>query len=188
MTPIRREDAREAAIEKMADHLLREGMAGASLRPLAAAAGTSDRMLLYYFANKEELLTATVQRVALRLAGLLDTALPPEPRRAFPQLLAEVRAAVASPSLKPFMDLWLELAAGAARNLQPHFSIAGLIADGFVNWIAVRLEAERPDECIHLAALLLAAIEGFLLLDALGRRDLADRAVAQLMQPFKPKP
>jgi len=42
-----RTDRRQAALERMADHLLREGMTGASLRPLAAAAGTSDRMLLY---------------------------------------------------------------------------------------------------------------------------------------------
>ena len=51
-----RNDRREAAIERMADHVLSEGLAAGTLRPLAAAAGTSDRMLLYYFADKDELL------------------------------------------------------------------------------------------------------------------------------------
>ena len=59
-----RDERREAAIERMADHVLAEGLAAATLRPLAAAAGTSDRMLLYYFADKDELLTATLARIS----------------------------------------------------------------------------------------------------------------------------
>ena len=51
-----RNERREAAIERMADYVLSEGLGAATLRPLAAAAGTSDRMLLYYFADKDELL------------------------------------------------------------------------------------------------------------------------------------
>ena len=46
---------REDAIERMTDHILLKGLAGATLRPLAAAAGTSDRMLLYYFADRDEI-------------------------------------------------------------------------------------------------------------------------------------
>ncbi|MEI6159755.1 MAG: TetR family transcriptional regulator [Roseococcus sp.] len=69
-----REERRSAALARMADHLLREGLAGASLRALAKAAGTSDRMLLYYFADKDELLGATLAHIAAELAALLDQA------------------------------------------------------------------------------------------------------------------
>src|SRR5580693_6683546 len=71
-----RDERREAAIERMADHLLLEGLGAATLRPLAAAAGTSDRMLLYYFSDKDELLSATLQRLAARMTAQLDEAVP----------------------------------------------------------------------------------------------------------------
>ena len=89
-----RNERREAAIERMADHLLLEGMSAASLRPLAAAAGTSDRMLLYYFADKDELVAATLDRVAARLTAMLDAAIPAGARLIFPELLTAVWGAV----------------------------------------------------------------------------------------------
>lgn len=173
-----RNDRREAAIGRMADHLLREGLAGASLRPLAAAAGTSDRMLLYYFADKDELLSATLEHVASRLARLLDAAGQGRTPLPFPTLLAEVWASVRTPDLQPYMGLWLELAASAARGQEPQRAIAGRIADGFLKWAAERLHVTREADRAPQAALLLATIDGLVLLDAVGRGEAADRAVA----------
>ena len=175
-----RDDRREAAIERMADHVLSAGLGAATLRPLAAAAGTSDRMLLYYFADKGELLTATLARIAERMVAQLDGAIPAEPRRPFPVLLKEVWTAMASESLQPFMPLWLDLAAGAARGLQPHRDIAGDIADGFLAWAAIRLQPEGDGEPSSLAPLFLASIEGMYLLEAIGRGALADAAADAL--------
>ncbi len=172
-----RDDRREAALDRMADHLLAAGLGGASLRALAAAAGTSDRMLLYYFSDKDELLAATLERVAGRLTALLDAALPPGTRMAFAPLLTRVWAAVGSPGLRPYMRLWLELAAAAARNPVPHGAIAEAIMAGFVAWAAAHLDDSAGGRDAS-PALLLATMEGLLFLDAVGRRDLADAAVA----------
>ena len=174
-----RDERREAAIERMADHVLSEGLGAATLRPLAAAAGTSDRMLLYYFADKGELLTATLERIAARMMAQLDGAIPAEPRRPFPALLEQVWAAMASESLRPYMPLWLDLASGAARGLQPHREIAGDIADGFLAWVAIRLQ--REGDAPSSAPLFLASIEGMYLLEAIGRSALADAAAAELV-------
>ena len=162
----------------MADHLLREGLPGASLRPLAAAAGTSDRMLLYYFTDKDELLAATLTRIAERMTASLDQALPPGALQPFDALLGKVWAALGSESVRPFMHLWLDLAAGAARGIEPHRAVAGGIADGFLDWLACRLDVGPEDDRSRSAALLLATIEGLLVLDAVGRRTVADSAVA----------
>src|ERR1700685_2497361 len=118
-----RSDRRQAAIDLMADHILLEGLGAATLRRLAAAAGTSDRMLLYYFADKDELLTATLARIAARMIAQLDGAIPGGPRRPFAVLLEQVWAAMASESLQPFMPLWLAPGSGAARGLQPHRAV-----------------------------------------------------------------
>lgn len=179
-----RDERRRAALERMADHLLRVGMTGASLRPLAAAAGTSDRMLLYYFADKDEVLAATLDHLAARLARLLDEEGPGSAPHPFPALLAEVWAAVRTPALRPYMHLWLELAAAAARGQEPHRSVAGRIADRFLAWTAERLEAERQADRAPQAALLLATVDGLALLDAVGRGTEADLAIASSLSPL----
>ena len=54
---------RDVLAEAATDYVLENGIIGLSLRPLAAAIGTSDRMLLYHFADKDDLV-ATVLRVS----------------------------------------------------------------------------------------------------------------------------
>ncbi len=170
-----REDRRRVLVERMAGHVLAHGLGAASLRPLAAAAGTSDRMLLYYFADKEEVLGAVLAHVAAGLTAQLDAALPLGRPRAADRLLREVWAALRSPEVAPSMHLWLDLAAAAARGQQPHLALAGAIADGFLSWTAARLEpsADGATE----AARLLATIEGMLVLEAVGRGALAEAAL-----------
>lgn len=180
-----RDDRREAAIERMADYVLSEGLGAATLRPLAAAAGTSDRMLLYYFADKDELLAATLDRIAARMIAQLDGAIPAKPRRPFPVLLEQVWAALASERLRPFMQLWLDLASGAARGVQPHRDIAGEIAGGFLAWVTIRLQPESDGEPPLLAPLFIASIEGMYLLKAIGRDAIADSAVMELVSVIR---
>lgn len=169
-----RDTRRAAAIERMADHLLAEGLGGASLRPLAAAAGTSDRMLLYYFTDRNELLAATLECVAARLTAMLDAALPPGMRLDFGTLLGALWSAVGTPAMQPYMQLWLEIAAAAARDSSVHGPVATGIMQGFATWAEAHLDDADPSG----AALLLGVLEGALFLAAVGRRDLADAAVA----------
>lgn len=162
---------RMAAVERMADHVLAEGLSGATLRSLAAAAGTSDRMLLYYFASKEEILAEVLAHVAGRLTAALDAALPAGAAVPPAAIVGQLAATVSAPDLKPFMAVWLELAAASARGAEPQRTIAGAIADGFLAWIAARLP-EGPARAAE-AARVLATVEGLALLDALGRPELA---------------
>jgi AcrR family transcriptional regulator len=172
-----REERRAAALVRMGEHLLREGLAGASLRALAQAAGTSDRMLLYYFADKDEILTATLEHIAAELAALLDAAGAGTVRRPYPVLLAECATAFQQPDFQPFMWLWLEIAAAAARGQEPHRGIAGRIADGFLAWGEARLDVADEAERAAQAALLLATVDGLALLQAVGRGGPAAQAL-----------
>lgn len=53
-------DRRTELTEAALDYVLEHGLIGLSLRPLAAALGTSDRMLIYHFGSKDQLITAVV--------------------------------------------------------------------------------------------------------------------------------
>ncbi len=163
------EARRAALLDAMADHLLAHGLAGSPLRALGRAAGTSDRMLLYYFPDKDALLRALLAKVAARLLELLGAA--GDAPRAPGALLAELWAAARGPG-HAFMLLFLELAARAGRGEEPYRAAAAALAGGFRDWAAARLDA--PDD----AAAVLAALDGAFLLLAAGRADLADAAVA----------
>ena len=56
-------ERRDQLAEGATDYVLEHGLIGLSLRPLAAELGTSDRMLLYHFTDKDDLV-ATVLRVS----------------------------------------------------------------------------------------------------------------------------
>jgi AcrR family transcriptional regulator len=70
----RRDELAEAAT----DYALEHGLIGLSLRPLAQALGTSDRMLLYHFEDKDDLV-ATILRTTSERSGRSLRALPPSP-------------------------------------------------------------------------------------------------------------
>ena len=53
---------RDELAEAATDYVLEHGLIGLSLRPLAAALGTSDRMLIYHFGSKDELIAAVLER------------------------------------------------------------------------------------------------------------------------------
>lgn len=162
-----RDARRHALLERLADHVLAVGLQGASLRPLAAAVGTSDRMLLYYFADKNDLLTQTLALIAERLLKLLEGSLSGiQPYRI---LLPRICDLMSSPAMQPSMRLWLELVALASRNEEPFRAIAGQLSDGFLHWISARLKVAKEADRAATAALLFATVEGMMLLNAIGR-------------------
>ncbi len=63
-------------LDKAADHVLGHGLIGLSLRPLAAAIGTSDRMLIYHFGSRDALVTDVMARINDRYIEVLR-ATPP---------------------------------------------------------------------------------------------------------------
>jgi AcrR family transcriptional regulator len=57
---------RDDLLDQVTDHVLEHGLIGLSLRPVAAAVGTSDRMLIYHFTSRDALVSAVVARASER--------------------------------------------------------------------------------------------------------------------------
>jgi AcrR family transcriptional regulator len=66
---------REDLLDQVTDHVFEHGLIGLTLRPVAAAIGTSDRMLIYHFGSRDALVAAVVTRAEDRAIGAVD-ALP----------------------------------------------------------------------------------------------------------------
>jgi AcrR family transcriptional regulator len=67
---------REELTKQIVEYLLEHGSADLSLRPLAKALGTSDRMLIYYFGTKEELLTSAMALVRQNIQSEMQSLAP----------------------------------------------------------------------------------------------------------------
>ncbi|MCA6224210.1 MAG: TetR family transcriptional regulator [Phenylobacterium sp.] len=156
---------RQVVTERLAGHLLASGLARTSVRQLAAAAGISDRMLLYYFRDKAEALGEAMGHVAAQLGGRLEAALPAGARRPPERLLAEAARIATDPEVRPFMALWMEVIAAAARGEAPFAGIARQVTAGFLSWIETRLDIEDAERRAATAGLILAAIDGLALLE-----------------------
>ncbi|MEX0286809.1 MAG: TetR/AcrR family transcriptional regulator [Paracoccaceae bacterium] len=162
---------------KLAAHALEHGITGLSLRPLARAAGTSDRMLIYHFGNKEQLIADLLAFIAADLTQNLTTALPPGPSTSRVACLTEVAGLMRNPAMRPYTQLWFDILAEAARGQSAHAQTSAAIMAGFVGWIRSRLPADDPDP-EGCAAHLLVLVEGMVMMDAAGQPEVADAALA----------
>jgi AcrR family transcriptional regulator len=160
-------DRRQELVAAVAGHVLVHGLGRTSLKELAAAAGTSDRMLLYYFPDKAALMAATLDHLAATLMAALDAQRAPEALAEGP-LLDRLSAQVQAPESWPFLQLWLEIAARAGRGDAEFQTVAARIGQGFLDWVAGQLSA--PDEATRAAAArrVLASVEGQVVLKAVG--------------------
>lgn len=171
MITMNKSDSKRAVmVDRIADFILREGLAAASLRPMAEAAGTSDRMLLYYFTDKAAVVSAALEVLSARLVAVLndrraDAPLPAEALRA---RLVEMAAA---PDVWPYLCLWLEIVANAARGDPFHRAVGEGLGRGYLKWIAAQLDAPDPNTRAELASEVFTYVEGSILLQAVGLRD-----------------
>jgi AcrR family transcriptional regulator len=181
----RKQDQREMVLERLAAHLLATGLARTSLRELAVAAGVSDRMLIYYFNDKAEILAEAVALVAGQLAVSLGTAIP-EGTVLPPSQLADRAAEITTrPALRPYMRLWIEIAAAAARREEPYPGIAAQIMAGFRAWIEPRLDVANEKERASAALAVIAICDGLALIDICAGDDAIEAARSAL--PLGPR-
>ena len=175
---------RLALIEMIADVLLAEGVAQIPLRDLAAALGTSDRMLLYYFDDKADLVRSSLEEVSSRLARALETSSPVE--RSPPDAVFEaVVARFGAEAMSPFMTVWADIVARSGRGEEPFRTFARESVERWLQWLAARLDLEDEAERREVAAAILAVVEGTRLLEA-SAPDAARRAAAVLSRAFRP--
>ncbi|MBX9730034.1 MAG: TetR/AcrR family transcriptional regulator [Sphingomonas sp.] len=164
---VKSDERRDALLDKLADFVLAEGLSAASLRPMAQAAGISDRMLLYYFKDKTAVMAATLERIAQRMMVLMDsgTARGKLDRAA---LQAHLLDLVLADAFWPYMRIWLEVASMAARNDSLYRPVAEQIGRAFLSWGIAQLDGPTPEAREADAARILVTIEGMVMVKSFG--------------------
>ena len=158
--------ARERLLAAAVDQAMRRGIADLSLRELAAAMGTSHRMLLYHFGSREGLLVAVsiaveeAQRAAMPAWG----ATPADARRGWQHF--------SDPELWPQERLFFELYSHALLERPGTEGFLETAVEPWITYIAVQLAEAGADQATARAdARLAVAIVRGLLLDLLATGD-----------------
>jgi AcrR family transcriptional regulator len=145
MATDRAPSAREAELLEAAyRYALTHGLADLSLRPLAAAIGSSPRVLLYLFDSKDGLVKALLARARADELAMLRCLRDDNPGADLLEALNQIWEWVADSAHRDLLALWLE---GYARSLtDPNGPWAGFAEQTVSDWLAVLKEFQPHAE------------------------------------------
>ncbi|MEL6738488.1 MAG: TetR/AcrR family transcriptional regulator [Pseudomonadota bacterium] len=168
--------SKETLLPLMAGHVMEHGLGEASLRPLAKAAGTSDRMLIYHFGNKEQLIIDLLGYIAAIYSAALDAGMGPERAATRQECAARILAQSREPMMQNFMVLWWEIVAGSARGVPGYKDAAEAMISKQIDWLERQMPADDPDPRGG-ARYLMTLVEGSLMLGTVGHARTAREAL-----------
>jgi len=172
----RQPEIRQRLLDACTDHALEHGLPD-RLAPLAAAAGTSSRMLIYHFETRDGLLREVLRQARRRQVAAWTELLRLRSDEPYPATLARAWPAISGPEGAPYLRLFSPL----------HDATGGLLWPGFrraatTDWLAPLEEGMGSLGRPELATVVLAVIRGLLMdLDATGDAARADRAFADFL-------
>lgn len=170
-------------LEAAYGYVLAHGLSGLSLRPLAAAIGSSPRVLLFLFGSKEGLVQALLARARADELALLARLQREHPGTDLPRAVALVWGWLAEPRHRDLLTLWVE---GYARSLtEPTGPWAGFGRQAVADWLAVLARCQPAtwrgtEAAARQRTAALALLRGALL-DLLATGD-ADRVTAAVRE------
>ncbi|MBA2282509.1 MAG: TetR/AcrR family transcriptional regulator [Actinomycetota bacterium] len=168
------ERRRDELLAALIDAFAAGGIGGRSLRDVAAAVGTSHRMLLHHFGSRDELLLAIVEEVERRQTATLGD-LPDDPADAVAAMWADLRR----PELRTFERLFFECYARGAQGEAPFTRLVPGAVDGWLAQVDERAGGGTDPAMVRLG---LAVTRGLLLdLVATGDEAGVDAAAARFI-------
>ena len=158
-------------------YVLEHGLAEVSLRPLAAAIGSSPRVLMFLFGNKDGLVKALLARARRDELALLDDLAAQGAPVGLDAAVTRVWAWLSAAEHRPLLRLWVE--AYSRSLVDPDGPWAGFAHATVADWLDVLAANQEPGESDAEArrTLALAVLRGALL-DLLATGDKARTTAA----------
>ena len=155
-----------------------EGLSSLTFARVARQAGTSDRMVVYYFATKEALVSAVLEVVANQLRDAIGAAFT-APAADYRDVVQSAWPVLSSESTQPTFRLFFEALGFAAAGRQPYTAVVPALLLEWVGWVSGLLggtASQRQRE----AEAAIAVIDGLLLLREIAGPAAAHRAASAL--------
>jgi AcrR family transcriptional regulator len=171
--PVNGKNAKQRLLERAIEYVAENGIGDVSLRGLAAALGTSHRMLTHYFGSKEGLWIEIVRAVEQRQRQILSEILPDPDRPPRDAMRAWWRH-ISDPALWPNERLFFELYGQALQGRAHATEVLDGIVDAWLDPIAqISLDRGVPPDLARAHARLGIAVTRGLLLDLLATADVS---------------
>lgn len=169
-------EIRERILDACTDHALAHGLPD-RLGPLAAAAGTSSRMLIYHFGTRDALLREVLVRARRRQVEAFGAILALREGEPYLTTLARAWPELTGPRSQPYLRMFGKLRDSAGGPLWPGFRRTAT-----TDWLEPLATGLASLGRGQLATVVLAMIRGLLLdLEATGDAARTDRAWADFV-------
>jgi AcrR family transcriptional regulator len=160
---------RQDLLAAVIDDLMREGLRDRSLRDIAAAVGTSHRMLIHHFGSRYGLMTAVVDAIEEDQKQFLEST-----HGEIGDVLSVMWRRVSDPALWPAERLFFECYARALHGEEPFARmLPGAIDDWLDRTVDRGIGPDVPPELARARARVGLAVFRGLLLDLVGTGDRA---------------
>lgn len=169
-----RDDILGGALAVAFDH----GLSQLTFGRVAKRIGISDRIVVYYFPSKNELVADVLVAVGTQLQQTLESAFD-APVNHHVQLVRSAWPVVAHPDADPAFALFFEANGLAAAGREPFRTLVPQLVESWIDWVAEFFTgtlAQRRTE----AETAIAVLDGLLLLRQLAGPEAADRAAARV--------
>jgi AcrR family transcriptional regulator len=140
--------------------------------------GISDRVVVYYFPSKEDLVSEVLVGVGIQLQQALEPAFR-SPAKDHLQLVKAAWPVMARAEADSVFSLFLEATGLAASGREPYRTLVPQLVDAWITWAADYLQgtpAQRRTE----AETAIALLDGLLLLRQMAGTAAADRAATRI--------
>ncbi len=151
-----------------------DGLSRLTFGRLAKRLGISDRIVVYYFPTKDDLIGEVLLSMGLNLQQVLADAFT-ERAADYIELTRAAWPVLARPEIDPTFSLFFEANGLAAAGREPYKTLMAQLVEGWVEWVAEFFDGP-PERRRTEAEAGVALIDGLLLLRQLVGPDAADRA------------
>jgi AcrR family transcriptional regulator len=169
-----RDDILQGALDAVFD----DGLSQLTFGRLAKRLGISDRIIVYYFPTKDDLITEVMGAVGVRLQVTLAEAFT-TPAGDHVELARTAWPVLARRDADPVFALFFEANGLAAAGREPYRHVMSELVGAWIEWLATFFEG-RPAARRAESEAAIALVDGLLLLRQLAGPDAADRAARRL--------
>jgi AcrR family transcriptional regulator len=153
----RQPEIRQRLLEACTDYALEHGLPD-RLEPLATAANTSSRMLIYHFGTRDGLLREVLRQARRRQVDAFTDLIRVRPDEPYTVTLARAWSAISGPAGAPYLRIFTRLHDAAGEPLWPGFRRTAT-----TDWLAPLEDGMRSLGRPELATVVLAVIRGLLM-------------------------
>ena len=157
---------------------LEDGLSQLTFGRLAKRLGISDRIIVYYFPSKDDLVSEAILAMGLQLRQTLVAAFT-TPAADHRELMAAAWPVVARPENDRVFALFFEANGLAAVGRDPYRELVPTLVQVWSDWAAEFIEG-TPEHRRRQAETAVALLDGLLLLRQIAGPEAGDRAAATL--------